>query len=105
MTTNVKSAIDARLQQLESHSEHGKIHVKFDTENNDVWVYQDSARSAKFWLDWQDDHYVGYFAAEQGEDVDTSQAIVAIWTAAEADVFATAYLNLLQLKAGRHKPQ
>lgn len=103
--TAQKTAIDTSLKQLAANDQHGKIHVRFDTENDDVWVYQDTARSAKFWLDWQDDHYVGYFAAEQGEDVDTSQAVLAIWNAAEAEVFAASYINLLALKAGRHRPQ
>jgi hypothetical protein len=102
--TTAKSAIDNCLKQLESNNSNGQIHVKFDTENDDVWIYQDSARSAKFWLDWQDDHYVGYFAAEQGEDVDTSQAVLALWNADEAKVFVETYTNLLSLKAGRRSP-
>jgi len=74
------------------------VGVAISDEKKTIYIEYKTHRSPIFKFVWSEDHYIGYFIDGEGTQ---SQAVVSIWEPIEAIKFATCFLILIELRAGR----
>ncbi len=62
-----------------------------------IYINFKTEQSLDFKFIWSNDHFIGYFIDNSGNQ---SQAVISIWEAIEAIHFVTSYYLLLELRAG-----
>ncbi len=93
---NFRTKIVNRIKSLEDID--GVTVTTPSDEKKTIYVKFNTHRSLDFKFVWSNDHYIGYFLDDKGNQ---SQAVISIWEPIEAIHFATSYSLLIDLRAGR----
>lgn len=92
---NLRTKIVNRMKSLEDIE---GVSITSSDAKKTIYVEYKTTRSLDFKFIWSNDHYIGYFIDDAGNQ---SQAVISIWEPIEAIHFATSYYLLIELRAGR----